>query len=63
VNGSLYDGDAVGGVVDDSFDVYLDPPVKGSEYADVEDAVEAEGRCRDAPITSSASIRGRGLGI
>jgi hypothetical protein len=38
-----------------SLDTYLDPPVKGSEYADAdaEDAVEAEGRCRDAPISSN----------
>jgi hypothetical protein len=43
VNGSLYDDDAVGGVEADSFDIYLEPPVKGSEYADVEDTVEADG--------------------
>jgi hypothetical protein len=63
VNGSLYDDDAVGGVVTDSFDIYLEPPVKGSEYADVEDTVEAEGRCRDAPISSRALMKGRVLNI
>jgi hypothetical protein len=57
VNGSLYDDDAVGGGVADSFDIYLEPPVNGSEYADVEDTVEAEGRCRDAPILSRASMK------
>jgi len=63
VNGSLYDGDAVGGAVANSFDIYLEPPVKGSEYADVEDTVEAEGRCRDAPISSRTSMKGRVLSI
>ena len=61
VNGSLYDDDAVGGVETDSFDMYLEPPVKGSEYADVEDTVEAEGRCRDAPIKQSINDRTKRL--
>ena len=59
MNGSLYDDDAVGGVETDSFDIYLEPPVKGSEYADVEDTVEAEGRCRDAPILSRVLMKRR----
>jgi hypothetical protein len=51
VNGSLYDDDAEEGVIAaDSLDIYLVPPVKGSEYADAEDTVEAEGRCRDVPV-------------
>ena len=61
VNGSLYDDDAVEGVkAEDSLDKYLDPPVKGSEYADAdaEDTVEAEGRCRDVPISNRATDEG-----
>jgi hypothetical protein len=66
VNGSLYEDDSVEGVIaEGSLDTYLDPPVKGSEYADAdaEDAVEAEGRCRDDPISSRAPMKGRVLGI
>lgn len=66
VNGSLYDDDAEEGVIaEDSLDIYLVPPVKGSEYADAdaEDTVEAEGRCLDVPISSRASMQGRVLSI
>lgn len=48
-----------GVIAEDSLDIYLVPPVKGSEYADAdtEDAVEADGRCRDDPISSRAPMR------
>jgi hypothetical protein len=52
-------------MAEDSLDIYLVPPVKGSEYADAdaEDAIEAEGRCRDVPISSRAPMKGRVLSI
>jgi hypothetical protein len=63
VKGSLNDDDAVEGVIAaDPLDTYLDSPVKGSEYADAEgtDAVvEAEGRCRDAPLSRRFSVKDR----
>ena len=41
--------------------MYLDPPVKGSEYVDAEgtEAVESEGRCRDAPRSNGSSTEWR----
>ena len=44
----------------DPLDMYLDCPVNGSENADAEDteeAVESDGRCRDAPMSSRASTK------
>jgi hypothetical protein len=42
----------------DPLDMYLDCPVNGSENADAEDieAVESDGRCRDAPTSNRESI-------
>jgi hypothetical protein len=62
VKGSTNDDDAVEGVIAEApLDMYLDSPVKGSEYADAEGtgAVEAEGRCRDAPLSRRFSMKGR----
>jgi hypothetical protein len=60
VKGSLYDDDVAEGVMAaDPLDMYLDCPVNGSENLDADEveAVEPDGRCRDAPTSSRASTK------